>query len=113
MFPFRHLLSPNTTFTWTDELEAAFSGSKEIILDLIKKGVYSFDSELETCLSPDYSKDGMGWILQQKTCDCKKISPTCFPGGLRLVLAVGAFCKPAERNYSPIDGEAWGHSSSA
>ena len=31
---------------------------------MIKAGVYSFDSELKTCLSTDYSKDGMGWILQ-------------------------------------------------
>ena len=78
---FRHLLSPNAPFEWTDELEAAFAASKETILELIKKGVYSFDSEFETSLSTDYSKDGMGWILQQKTCDCKKISPTCCPGG--------------------------------
>ena len=38
--------------------------------------------------------------------DCQKISPTCCTDGLRLVLAGGAFCKPAERNYSPVEGEA-------
>jgi hypothetical protein len=69
MSPFRHLLSPKTPFKWTDELEAAFSASKDTKLELIKIGVYSFDSELETCLSTGNSKDGMGWILQQKTCD--------------------------------------------
>ena len=26
-------------------------------------GVTSFEMELVTCLSPDYSKQGMGWIL--------------------------------------------------
>ena len=50
MSPFRHLLSPNTPFEWTDDLEAAFSDSKSTILEMIKKGVYSFDSESETCL---------------------------------------------------------------
>ena len=104
MSPFRHLLSTNTPFEWTDNLEAAFSASKETILEMIKRGVYSFDFELETCLSTDYSKEGIGWILQQKTCTCKKISPTCCQEGWRLVLAGGAFCKPAERNYSPIEG---------
>ena len=64
MAPFRHLLTPNTPFEWTDNLEAAFSASKETILKIIKKGVHSFDSELETNLSTDYSKEGMGWILQ-------------------------------------------------
>jgi hypothetical protein len=75
-------------------------------MKMIRKGMHSFNSELETCLSTDYSKEGMGWILQQKTCKCKKISPTCCPDGWRLVLAGGAFCEPAERKYSPIEGEA-------
>ena len=64
MAPFRHLLSTNTPFEWTDDLEAAFSASKETILKMIKRGIHSFDSKLETCLSTDYSKEGMGWILQ-------------------------------------------------
>ena len=51
-------------FEWTDDLETAFSASKETILELIRRSVYSFDSELETCLSTGYSKEGMGWILQ-------------------------------------------------
>ena len=60
MSPFRHLLTPNTPFEWKDDLEAAISAIKETILEMIKKVVYSFDSELETCLRPDYSKEGMG-----------------------------------------------------
>jgi hypothetical protein len=47
-----------------------------------------------------------GWILQQKRSQCKKISPTCYSDGWRLVLARGAFCNPAEKNYSPIEGKA-------
>ena len=106
MAPFRHLLSSNNVFEWTKELEQAFSVSKEKIIQMIQEGVYSFDPELITCLSTDYSKEGMGWILQQKTCSCQKPSPTCCEVGWRLVLAGGTFCNPAERNYSPIEGEA-------
>ena len=62
--------------------------------------------DLVTCLSPDYSKEGMGWILQQKTCSCEEITPTCCADGWRLVLAGGHFCNQAEQNYSPIEGEA-------
>jgi hypothetical protein len=48
----------------------------------------------------------MGWILQQKTCLFEKISPTFCPDEWRSVLAGGAFCNPAERNYSPFKREA-------
>ena len=74
MAPFRHLLSPNNEFLWTQELEEAFKLSKLKIVELIKDGVYSFDPQLWTCLRPDWSKEGMGWILQQKVCDCRKIT---------------------------------------
>ena len=47
------------------------------IKKLIVEWVASFDVDLITCLSPDYSKQGMGWILQQKTCSCQEIVPTC------------------------------------
>jgi hypothetical protein len=91
MAPFRHLLSPGNEFFWTDELEKAFVASKTNIIGLIQEGVYSFDPQLVTCLSTDYSKEGMGWMLQQKTCQYERISPTCREAGWKLVLAVGAF----------------------
>ena len=106
MAPFRHLLSPGNVFQWDDKLEEAFVASKSKIVEMIQEGVYSFDPDLVTCLSTDYSAEGMGWMLQQKTCSCKRISPTCCVSGWRLVLAGGAFCSKAERNYSPIEGEA-------
>ena len=106
MAPFRHLLSPGNDFVWSDDLEKAFVASKNKIIELIQQGVYSFDPTMVTCLSTDYSKEGFGWMLQQKTCQCEKISPTCCTMGWRLVLAGGAFCKKSEKNYSPIEGEA-------
>ena len=66
----------------------------------------SFDKSLKTCLSPDYSKEGMGCILQQKKCSCTKVTPTCCDDGWSLVLAGGKFCNKAEQNYSPVEGEA-------
>ena len=70
MDPFRHLLSPKNEFIWDDTMEKAFVASKLKIVRLIREGVFLFDPDLTTCLSPDYSKAGMGWILQQKTCSC-------------------------------------------
>ena len=106
MAPFRDLLSPKTEFKWTEELDKAFLKSKQKIVELIKEGVSSFDPSLTTCLSPDYSKQGMGWILQQKKCTCEKIDPTCCVDGWRLVLAGGKFCNKAEQEYPPVEGEA-------
>ena len=106
MAPFRHLLSQSTPFQWNDDLEVAFKRSKDKITKLIMDRVAYFDMELVTCLSPDYSKQGMSWILHQKRCSCEKIVPTCFDEGWKLVLAGGQFCNKDEENYSPIDGKA-------
>ena len=106
MAPFRHLLSDAKPFQWDEELETAFQQSKEKIIELIVEGVASFDVNLVTCLSPDFSKQGMGWILQQKMCRCPDITPTCCKEGWKLVLCGGHFCNKAEQNYSPIEGEA-------
>ena len=62
--------------------------------------------KLTTCLSTDFCKTGLGWILQQKTCDCQVISPLCCESGWRLVLAGGRFTIPAESRYSSSEGEA-------
>ena len=93
-------------FEWNKELESTFQQSKQKIAELIIEGVTSFDVDLVTCLSPDFSKQGMGWILQQKLCSCHDIVPTCCTNGWRLVLCGGHFCNKAEQNYSPIEGEA-------
>ena len=105
MAPFRHLLKPSTKFEWTDELGECFEESKKKIIGLIEDGVKSFDPQLTTCLSPDWCQDGIGWILQQKICDCDAITPICCPGGWKLVLAGGRFTLPAESRYSPTEGE--------
>ena len=106
MAPFRELLKPTNKFNWTDELDKSFIEAKHEIVRLVKAGVQMFDPELITCLSTDFCKSGLGWILQQKTCDCQVISPLCCESGWRLVLAGGRFTIPAESRYSSSEGEA-------
>ena len=59
----------------------------------------------ETCLATDWSKQGIGFFLMQKWCQCEELHPSCCPDGWRLVLAGGRFTKPAESRYSPVEGE--------
>ena len=42
MAPFRPLLSSKATFYWSEELQAAFDKSKDLIIDAIKTGVEIF-----------------------------------------------------------------------
>ena len=106
MAPFRELLKPSNKFSWTEELDQSFIAAKQEIVRLVQDGVKMFDPELVTCLSTDFCKTGLGWILQQKTCKCQVISPLCCHSGWRLVLAGGRFTIPAETRYSPTEGEA-------
>ena len=106
MAPFRELLKPDNKFSWTEELDESFIAAKQEIVRLVKDGVMMFDPALVTCLSTDFCKTGLGWILQQKTCSCKVISPLCCESGWRLVLAGGRFTIPSETRYSPTEGEA-------
>ena len=73
---------------------------------MIKEGVSAFNMDLVTCFSPDNSKEGMIWILQQKICECPNIIPPCCEEGWRLVLPGRHLCNKAEKNHSSIEGEA-------
>ena len=70
MLPFRDLVKKNSTFTWNKSLEDAFIQSKQVIINLVKDGIVSFDTNRITCLAPDWSKDGIGFLLLQKHCTC-------------------------------------------
>ena len=77
MLPFRDLLKPSTPFQWTDTLSASLEASKEHICQAINKGVQIFDKGRPTCLSTDWSKDGIGYLLTQKHCGCQSSDPFC------------------------------------
>ena len=107
MQPFRDLVKPSSKFVWDQSLEEAFQKSKAQIIDLVKDGISIFDIESTTCLAPDWSKEGMGFLLLQKYCSCANDKvPTCCSEGWHLVFAGSRFCTPAESRYAPIEGEA-------
>ena len=108
MEPFRHLLKPDTWaagFEWTRELDRQFHLAKEKIIEAVEDGVKAFDTTRWTCLATDWSKQGIGFFLLQKFCQCEKLHPKCCNDGWKLVLAGGRFTKPNESRYSPVEGE--------
>ena len=53
----------------------------------------------------NWSKEGVGFSLFQKRCDCA-FSHTCCKEGWKLVFAKSRFTKGSEAGYKPIEGEA-------
>ena len=112
MAPFRPFLSPKHPFRWDEELDRAFRTSKTAIVTAIVSGVEIFDMEKRTYLRPDWSKQGIGYFLSQKHCDCPSGHPDCCENGWRVTHAGSRFLSSAEQRYAPIEGEAlavaWG-----
>ena len=103
---FRPFLSPRYKFFWSSVLDKAFTDSKQIIIDAIKEGVQIFDVSKRTCLRPDWSKKGIGYILIQKHCHCSSLLPDCCTDGWKITLAGSRFLHGAEERYAAIEGEA-------
>ena len=91
---------------WTDELQEAFEKSKTVIIEAVREGIMTFEMDRTTCLATDWSKTGIGFVLLQKYCDCKDITPICCNFGWKLVFAGSRFTSDAESRYSPVEGEA-------
>ena len=109
MQPFRHLLSSKSSFSWSPELEQAFTASKQEVVRQCEEGVRSFDPSLPTALATDWSKMAMGFWLCQKRCKCEgEVRPGCCLTGWQTVYVGSRFCTGAEQRYSPICGEAAG-----
>ena len=106
MAPFRALLKSSAQFYWDDNLQEIFERAKEEIVEKIKTGVEMFDAGRITCLATDWSKDGVGFFLMQKYCQCHEIKPTCCKEGWRITLAGSRFLKPNEEGWAPVEGEA-------
>ena len=105
MLPFRELLKPSSTFLWTEELQDAFDKSKKIIIDAVKEGIKTFDMSKITCLTTDWSKEGIGFFLLQKHCSCQEMTPVCCSNGWKLVFAGSRFTSGAESRYASVEGE--------
>ena len=105
--PFREFLSPKVKFCWSPELESLFVESKQSIIKAIREGVKIFDVKRRTCLRTDWSKNGVGYLLSQKHCNCAgNTSHGCCPDGWKITLAGSRFLSPAEKNYAAVEGEA-------
>ena len=96
MQPFRDLLKPDQPFAWTEHLDHLFKQSKIVIIDQSRP----------TCLATDWSKEGLGYWLVQKHCDCAGVRPFCCKSGWKVVLMSSCFTHGAESRYAPIEGEA-------
>ena len=108
MAPFRELLKDKgKIFFWDDNLDALFHKSKKVIVEQVQEGVKSFELHRATCLSTDWSKNGIGFLLQQKHCSCPlEKAPHCGPDHWRLIFAGSRFTTEAEARYAPVEGEA-------
>jgi len=51
MAPFKPFLSTRHKFSWSTELEEAFTASKQAIINAIRRGVKIFDMQKPTCMS--------------------------------------------------------------
>ena len=107
MEPFRELIKPNKKFFWDNNLDQLFHQSKRVIVDCVKSGVSLFDFNKTTCLQPDWSRTGVGYLLLQQHCSCDtNKAPTCCKGGWKVILAGSRFTNKTEQGYSPTEGEA-------
>ena len=107
MQPFRELVKSSNMFYWDDKLEKLFQESKDILIQRSIEGIRTFDKSKDTCLQTDWSKEGIGYLLLQKYCECSNSkSPVCCKDGWKLVFAGSRFTKGPELRYSPTEGEA-------
>ena len=107
MQPFRKLLQgKRQPFYWDKTLDDLFSKSKEEIVRLIGDGVKAYDLNKPTCLATDWSKEGLGFSLTQKHCDCTgHVNPNCGVDHWKLVFAGSKSTNGAQSRYCPIEGE--------
>ena len=56
------------------------------VLENLRNGIETFDMTRQTILSTDWNKDGIGYIMSQKTCQCEKIELKCCETGWSMVL---------------------------
>lgn len=74
--PLTKLLAKDTSWTWTDEQEAAFSTLKEKLVDRPVLAIYNPSAITE--LHTDASKLGVGGVLLQRPADCDTFQPVAF-----------------------------------
>merc|ERR1712016_105583 len=108
---FRAFLARNKRFDWPPHMTPLFYKTRQKIADMVREGVKGFVMGKPTLVAGDWSETGIGFSMQQKHCKCPmEEAPLCGEkkedDHWKLILAGSRFTKPAEANYSPIEGEA-------
>ena len=86
-------------------LDQVFEESKRVIVCKIKDEVKTFQINKPTCLSMDYNKTGVDYLLFQKHCNfLHKTNPNCRKGHWKIILAGSPFINNAESCYSLVEG---------
>ena len=106
MQPFKSLLQKKQPFFWDEALESAFQKSKTEIVRLVEQGVHAHDLQKTTCLATDWSKEGLGFSLSQRHCNCPgPANPNCGVGHWKIVFAGSKSTSEAQKRYCPLEGE--------
>ena len=108
MVPFRDLLKKEKKCYWDDVLQKLFEEARKKIAEEVFAGLEWYDVNKWTAVLTDYSKAGLGFIMTQKHCSCKKIHPLCCEGGWKVCMVGISFLVPAESRYSRVEGELLG-----
>ena len=74
-----------------------FESSKNMVISLIKDGIKSFNPACQTCMQPDWSKEGISYLLLQKHCQCAQKSPVCCKDHWKLMFTGSQFMNNAGR----------------
>ena len=82
-----------------------FEEAREEIVTKVETGVKMFEMDKVTCLATDWSKEGVGFFMFQKNCDCPTVKIGCCKDGWQVVLVGSRFLKQNEKKWCPGEGE--------
>ena len=105
MAPLRELLWPSAEFYWNEGLQKLFEEAREEIVTKVEAGVKMFEMDKVTCLATDWSKEGVGFFMFQKNCDCQAVKIGCCKDGWQVVLVGSRFLRQNEKNWCLGEGE--------
>ena len=87
-------------------IATAVWGIKEGNSAPIEIGVCTYDLKKYTCLAADWCRDGLGFSLTQKHCECPEpADPNCGNDHWKIVFAGSKATNPTQKCYTPIEGE--------
>ena len=91
MEPFRELLQPTKAngkkVFWDSQLKELFEKTTLLVTEHAKKGLPYYDCKKETILITDWSRQGIGFVILQKSCGCllSTVDPLCCENGWKII----------------------------